>query len=197
MFLFHLNIIARPANEKQANLHCSSLFDTKYGPIIMCMLSCLSCLTLWPHGLAGQAPLSMEFSRQEYWNGLPFPSSANLPDPGLLDCRQILYYLSHWEKLIAIWLSLGKWNISVKIMAKLFKGDWLNGKESFLSLSICSLFFLQCGYDDWNSSVGFMDNWGDLKNGRCDLGAEIQEPGFWLTSRLPWISHGLPISRLL
>ena len=30
-----------------------------------------------------QAPLSMEFSRQEYWSGLPFPSPGALPDPGM------------------------------------------------------------------------------------------------------------------
>ena len=30
-----------------------------------------------------QAPLSMEFSRQEYWGGLPFPSPGDLPNPGV------------------------------------------------------------------------------------------------------------------
>ena len=30
-----------------------------------------------------QAPLSMGFSRQEYWSGLPFPSPRVLPDPGI------------------------------------------------------------------------------------------------------------------
>ena len=30
-----------------------------------------------------QAPLSMEFSRQEYWSGLPLPSPGDLPDPGI------------------------------------------------------------------------------------------------------------------
>ena len=30
-----------------------------------------------------QAPLSMEFFRQEYWSGLPCPPSGNLPDPGI------------------------------------------------------------------------------------------------------------------
>ena len=30
-----------------------------------------------------QAPLSMGFSRQEYWSGLPFPSPGNLPNPGI------------------------------------------------------------------------------------------------------------------
>ena len=36
-----------------------------------------------PWTVACQAPLSMEFSRHEYWSGLPFPSSGDLPDPGL------------------------------------------------------------------------------------------------------------------
>ena len=33
--------------------------------------------------VAYQAPLSMEFSRQECWSGLPFPSLGDLPDPGI------------------------------------------------------------------------------------------------------------------
>ena len=33
--------------------------------------------------MAHQAPLSMVFSRQEYWSGLPFPSAVDLPDPGI------------------------------------------------------------------------------------------------------------------
>ena len=36
-----------------------------------------------PWTVAHQAPLSMEFSRQEYWSGLPFPSPRDLPDPGI------------------------------------------------------------------------------------------------------------------
>ena len=32
--------------------------------------------------LACQAPLSMGFSSQEYWSGLPFPSAGHLPHPG-------------------------------------------------------------------------------------------------------------------
>ena len=38
--------------------------------------------SLQPHG-AHQAPLSMGFSRQEYWSGLPFPSPGYLPNPGI------------------------------------------------------------------------------------------------------------------
>ena len=36
-----------------------------------------------PWTTARQAPLSMEFSRQEYWSGLPFPPPGALPDPGV------------------------------------------------------------------------------------------------------------------
>ena len=36
-----------------------------------------------PWTVAHQAPQSMEFSKQEYWTGLPFPSSGDLPDPGI------------------------------------------------------------------------------------------------------------------
>ena len=35
-----------------------------------------------PQTIAHQAPLSMGFSRQEYWRGLPFPSPGGLPNPG-------------------------------------------------------------------------------------------------------------------
>ena len=42
------------------------------------------CLTLGtPWTVACQAPLSMGFSRQEYWSGLPFPSPGGLPNPGI------------------------------------------------------------------------------------------------------------------
>ena len=36
-----------------------------------------------PWTVAYQAPLSMEFSRQEYWSGLLFPSPGDLPNPGI------------------------------------------------------------------------------------------------------------------
>ena len=42
--------------------------------------SCLTLSVLW--SVACQVPLSMGFSRQEYWSGLPFPCLGNLLDPG-------------------------------------------------------------------------------------------------------------------
>jgi len=53
--------------------------------IVMCMLSRFRrvwfFVTLWT--AARQAPLSMGFSRQKYWSGLPFPPLGDLADPGM------------------------------------------------------------------------------------------------------------------
>ena len=52
--------------------------------VCVCVLVAQLCLTPRnPWIVAHQAPLSMVFSRQEYWSGLPFPSPEDLPDPGI------------------------------------------------------------------------------------------------------------------
>ena len=48
--------------------------------------------TLWT--VACQAPLSMGFSRQEYWSGLPFPPPGDLPDP---ETEPRPLRLLHWQ----------------------------------------------------------------------------------------------------
>ena len=63
------------------------------GCVCVCVCVCVYvCACLYNHVLlfavpwteeAHQAPLSMEFSRQEYWSELPFPSPGNLLDPGI------------------------------------------------------------------------------------------------------------------
>ena len=47
----------------------------------MCFSHVRLWVTLWT--VACQAPLTMGFPRQEYWNGLTFPSPGNLPNPGI------------------------------------------------------------------------------------------------------------------
>ena len=59
----------------------------------MNILGCITCLCLAAQpcltlcnpmdGVACQAPLSMGFSRPEYWTALPFPSAGDLPDSGI------------------------------------------------------------------------------------------------------------------
>ena len=66
-------------------------------------VSVLSCVrlfvTLW--AVARQAPLSMGFPRLEYWSGLPYPSSGDLPNPGTeptsLAWQEDSLPLGHWE----------------------------------------------------------------------------------------------------
>ena len=48
----------------------------------MKLLICVQ-LFVTPWTIAYQAPQSMEFSRQEYWSGLPFPSPGDLPNTGI------------------------------------------------------------------------------------------------------------------
>ena len=53
--------------------------------LAQCVLSHFSRVRLFaiPWTVARQAPLSMEFSRQEYWSELPFPSPGDFPNPGI------------------------------------------------------------------------------------------------------------------
>ena len=72
-----------------------------------CILSCFSRVQhfVTPWTVARKTPLSMEFSRQEYWNGLPIPSPGDLFDPGIestshyVFCtdRRILYPGAIWD----------------------------------------------------------------------------------------------------
>ena len=68
-----------------------------------CLMSCvLSQVQLFatPWTVALQASLSMEFSRQEYWSGLPFPSPGDLLNPGMEPLSQVFcigkQILYHW-----------------------------------------------------------------------------------------------------
>ena len=96
IFLLNLNLNERVSEWKLFSL--VQLFDT-------------------PWTVACQAPLSMEFSRSEYWSGYPFPPPGDLPfsrgsslfqgifptqrsNPGILHCRWILYCLSLQESRV-------------------------------------------------------------------------------------------------
>ena len=60
----------------------SVIYDLTFQRGDLCVLSYVQLfVTLW--AVAHQAPLSMGFSRQEYWSGLPFFSSGDLPNPGI------------------------------------------------------------------------------------------------------------------
>ena len=61
------------------------------------LYACVLCyvwLIATPSAIAYQAPLSVEFSRQEYWNELPFPTPGHLPNPGIEPASLCLL---HWQ----------------------------------------------------------------------------------------------------
>ena len=62
----------------------SAVHESEFTPLV-CVLSHLRgvCLFVTPQTVARQATLSMGFSREEYWSGLPFPSPGDLPDSGI------------------------------------------------------------------------------------------------------------------
>ena len=75
------------------------------------MLRCFSRVPLFetPWTVARQAPLSMRFSRQEYWSGLLCPPPGDLPDPGIEPepsvapaLRANSLVLSHWGSPISV-----------------------------------------------------------------------------------------------
>ena len=71
------------------------------------------CATLWT--VARQAALSMGFSRQEHWSGLPFPPPGDLPDPGTKPgspTAPVLTPLYHWATREAPCV-LGQWEMSI------------------------------------------------------------------------------------
>ena len=82
-------------------LKCSSLGVRSIFPLppLSLLFSCevMSDCSVIPWTVACQASLSMEFSRQKYWSGLPFPSPGDLPNQSSRD----------W-----IWVScIGRWNL--------------------------------------------------------------------------------------
>ena len=68
-------------DQRAENLHRRGRRENNV-PRLGCVLSCVW-LFATPWTVAHQAPLSMGFSRQEYWSGVPFPFPGDLPNPGI------------------------------------------------------------------------------------------------------------------
>ena len=68
-----------------------------------------------PWTIAHQTPLSIEFSRQEYWSGLPFPSPRDLPHLGIKPTSpmlaEVLYSCTTWEAPQTSYCSINKLNL--------------------------------------------------------------------------------------
>ena len=128
-----------------------------------------------PWTVAHQAPLSMGFSRQEYWSGLPFPSPGDLPDPGIkpgspaLQAESVPYV--HQGSIV-----LNGFNPN----SEFGTNSWLSGKESV------------CNAGDPNSISGSgrspgKGNGNPFQHSRLE---NFMDRGAWRA-----IVHGVPKSR--
>ena len=88
--------IPKKGNAKECSNYCTIALTSHASKVWSCSVVSSSAT---PWIVAYQAPLSMGFSRQEYWSGLPFPSPGVFLtqgfNPGLPYCGQTLYHLSH------------------------------------------------------------------------------------------------------
>ena len=79
------------------NFNVHECNPVKYEVKMLAPQSCLTLATAWI--VSSQAPLSMQFYRQEYQSGAAITFSRRYPNPGsnpgLLHCSQIVYHLSH------------------------------------------------------------------------------------------------------
>ena len=105
-----------------------------------CFLSHFSCGRLFetPQTVAHQSPLLVEFSRQNYWSGLPFPTPGNLPNPGIEPASPVSpelqvdsLPLSHWRSPMTVIIMLiriikeGRRKL-LELMAQAFSNTFMN-----------------------------------------------------------------------
>ena len=109
--------ILQSLQHRRSQRRLYNLWHDIYVCVYVCAQS-LNCVQFFvtPWAIAHQVPLSMGFSRQEYWSGLPSHTPGHLPDPGnqtqvscnLFIGKQILYYWAmppgkHYDVLQSYW----------------------------------------------------------------------------------------------
>ena len=97
-----------------------------------CSLSCFSCVRVFatPWAVARQAALSMEFSRQEYWSGLPYTPPGDLPNPGIKPTSLTSPALAGGlSTTCATWAVVGRVNSLMRIVPCL-RSWWLSVKKN-------------------------------------------------------------------
>ena len=136
--------------------------------ICMCRSRLLQGVQLFatPWTVARQAPLSMGFSRQEYWSGLPCPPPGDLPDPGIEPASPVSpalaggFFTTSAEALIDVYIQLSHIVVQQKLTQRckaviLIKGTCTcvtvlprqhGGKES-----VCQC--RRCGFNPWAKKI--------------------------------------------
>ena len=135
--------------EKNVNI-AETLVDFAQLKPVFKLLGCCQSLShvqlfATPYTVAHQAPFFMEFSRQEYGSGQPFPSPGHLLNPGIKPgshALQILYCLSHQNKNFLCWdFFFPKSHISIQISAVAHNFQQHDVIEETVKGLFCQLYF--------------------------------------------------------
>ncbi|CAN0549206.1 unnamed protein product [Rangifer tarandus platyrhynchus] len=100
IYLFNAHLLHKNANSVRSGFPLHLSFIHYYIPTVSNLIFCVRSHSITsdsvnPWTVAHQVPLSMGFSRQEHWSGLPFPSPGDLPDPGI-DCVSCVFCIGRW-----------------------------------------------------------------------------------------------------
>ena len=125
--------------------------------------------------LACQAPLSMRFPRQKYWNGLPFSSPGDLPNPGIKPASPELagrffttepqgkpYYIENLDKEEICWF-WNSWEIDLKWSMITLK-EQSNILRSRANIQECKIQNMKC-----------KNLWRRIKRGEEKIGKKLLE----------------------
>ena len=133
---------------------------------VCCVLSCFSHVWLYvtPWTIAHKVPLSIGFSKQEYWSGLPFPSPGNLPDSGIKPVSLMPPALTGRDLITGTtWKDL-RWRIDSlekTLMLKKIEGRrrgqqkmrWLDSVTDLMDMSLSKILEIVKDREAWSAAV--------------------------------------------